>query len=86
MAATALKSPEFKLTEKEAQLLSQRACKVASHYNIAPSEKIQDWCALIMVAGQMYYPRVMLAKMRADQERAERRAQQMGQTQAGVVI
>lgn len=86
MAATALKAPEFKIEEKDAKLLSARACKVASHYNFAPSDKVQDWCALIMVAGQMYYPRVIMLKLRVEAEAMQRRAESMGQQVAGAVV
>ena len=86
MAAAALKVDELKLGEDEAKLLATRAKKVAEHYNIAPSEKVQDWCALIMVAGQIYYPRIMLAKMRLADEAAIRKAQRANpETQQGVM-
>lgn len=86
MAATALKAQELKLQEDEANLLSKRAAKVAEHYNFAPSEKVQDWCALLMVAGQIYYPRVMLMKMRFEQEAEQRKAAALGQQVAGAAV
>lgn len=86
MAATALKSHEIKLETKEAKLLSERACKVAAHYNFAPSEKIQDWCALVMVAGQIYYPRFLLIKMRLEAEALARKQESLGLQVAGATI
>jgi hypothetical protein len=84
MAAAAMKAPELKMGEKEAALLSERACKVAAHYNFAPSEKVQDWCALIMVAGQIYYPRVIMIKARL--ETVATNPHQDGVIQAGAIV
>lgn len=80
MAAIAMKVPELKLSEDEAALLSKNMVNVAQHYNIAPSEKTQAWCALIMALGMIYYPRAsMVSKRRKDEQAARVAAKQAAQ-------
>lgn len=59
MAAASLKVKELALSEAEAKLLAARTANVAQYYDMRVSEKAQAWLALIFVAGQIYYPRVM---------------------------
>ncbi len=72
--AAATRTPELALDESEARELAKAAAEVQSHYETVIDPKILAWAQLVMVAGSIYAPRMIAAKMRLNRERAEQRA------------
>ena len=67
--ATATKTPEMALEDKEAELLATATANVLNEFDIRPDPKIEAIIGLIMAAGSIYGPRVYLIAERKKHER-----------------
>jgi hypothetical protein len=75
MAASALKIPELRLSERDSKELSVASMNVLRHYSpTILSEKSQDWIKFGMVASMIYVPRASAASARAKAARAAKAA------------
>lgn len=60
MLASAVKAPELAISTEEAKMLSTAVGEVSKHYNFGIDEKTQAWVNLVMVAGGIYVPRIIM--------------------------
>lgn len=79
MLAAVTRVEELELSQEEANKLAKATTMVARHYNVEVAAKTTDWIHLAMVAGGVYAPRLMAARLRMSMERSERRS--TGRTQ-----
>lgn len=68
MAATAFKTPELILDEKEASMLAAAAQSVQDFYEVEASAEIMLWVNVIGVCGAIYGPRLIAAFARKKKE------------------
>lgn len=74
LLAAMTKTPELALDSDESKPLAVAVSEVAKHYDIPGLDaKTVAWMGLIMVAGKIYVPRVMLVQQRLEREKQERK-------------
>lgn len=64
--------------------MAAATANVMEEFDLKPDPKTQAIVGLIVAAGTVYGPRVVLMQMRRDQERRERAADETGVGTAGV--
>lgn len=70
MGATLLHAPEWELSEDEAAKLAAAIARVNELYNgLVLPEKAAAWVQLVIVAGTIYGPRVMVSQMKPKAEK-----------------
>lgn len=67
--ASATKTPELELEEKEADTLAQATARVLEEFDFTPSPKVQAVVGLIVACGSIYGPKAIQIKMRWDAEK-----------------
>lgn len=71
MFAGFAKTPELAIDPAEAKTLAEATANVARHYNVAISEKTQDWANFLMALGAIYGTRfVAIARRKGDEKKA----------------
>jgi len=60
VAATLLNNASWALSPDEAKNMAEALAELQSHYDIALDEKTEAWLKVVMVAGAIYGPRVVL--------------------------
>lgn len=72
--ATATKTPEMALDDKEAETLSVAVSNVLTEFDIRPDPKVEACIALAIAAGSIYAPRVYLIRERWKAEKNDKGA------------
>lgn len=67
--ASATKTPELELEDKEADTLAQATARVLEEFDFTPSPKTQAIVGLIVACGTIYGPKAYAVKMRWDEEK-----------------
>jgi hypothetical protein len=78
------KTPELAIDEDEGRMLAAASTNVMEEFDLKPDPKTQAIVGLIIAAGTVYGPRVVMIQMRKAQEKRERAAGANGVGTAGV--
>lgn len=77
-------TPELVIDEEEGRLLASASANVMEEFDLKPDPKTQAIIGLVIAAGTVYAPRMVLIQMRRAQEKEERAADPTGTGTAGV--
>lgn len=70
--ASASKTPELNLGEDDANSLAMATANVLEQFNIKPDPKIEAIVGLVVVAGTVYAPKLIMVRERLKEERASK--------------
>lgn len=72
--AVATSTPEMMIDQDEGEILARATVNVLDQYDFTPDPKIQAIIGMVMAAGTVYAPRVVLIRARLAQQAKEREA------------